>query len=241
MRSAVGGLLIALVLFAVAAVLWSEAGAARRIADAHLRFATLKYDHDDGIDEGASVLNRVHLPIRSVTAELPEHRAKLAYWRSDYANLTALAPVIGSNKDDSSAEPALMLVAANAAFRTTMRDPGDKATTVERLDRVIQAYGDVLRAQPDNTDASYNYEYVARFRDTYAKARNPKIVKEAPRRVDGELDASVDLPIGPTVHGRPGGPPQDLPMQQFRTVTPMRFEEREELEPGRGPRPRRRG
>jgi hypothetical protein len=67
------------------------------------------------------------------------------------------------------------------------------------------------------------------------------VTKEAPRRIDGELDVSVDLPIGPTVHGRPGGPPQDLPMQQFRTVTPMRYEEREELEPGRGQRPKRRG
>lgn len=241
MRSAVGGILVALVLFAAAAVAWSEAAAARRIADAHLRFATLHYDFDEGVEEGASVLTRVRLPIRSVTAELPEHRAKVTYWRSDYRTLTAAAPVAGSNRDDSDADPALMLVAANAAFRSTMGAPADKATTVERLDRVIQAYGDVLRAQPDNTDASYNYEYVARFRDTYAKARNPKIVKEAPRRVDGELDASHDLPIGPTVHGRPGGPPQDVPMQQFRTVTPMRFEEREELEPGRGPRPRRRG
>ena len=30
------------------------------------------------------------------------------------------------------------------------------------------------------------------------------------------LDVSVDLPIGPTVHGRPGGPPQDLPMQRVQ-------------------------
>jgi hypothetical protein len=169
MRSAVVGLLIALVLFAVAAALWSEAGAARRVADAHLRFATLNYNHDDGIDEAASVLSRVHLPIRSVTADVPEHRAKLAYWRSEYRDLTATGPGSGSNRNDSVADPVVMLVAANAAFRATMMEPADKATTVERLDRVIQAYGDVLRAQPSNSDASYNYEYVARFRDNYAK------------------------------------------------------------------------
>ena len=52
MRSVVGGLLLALVLVAVAAVLWSEAAVARRVADAHQRLATLNYDHDDGIDEG---------------------------------------------------------------------------------------------------------------------------------------------------------------------------------------------
>ena len=241
MRSVVGGLLLALVMVAVAAVLWSEAAVARRIAGAHQRLATLNYDHDDGIDEGSSVLSRVPLPVALVTDELPEHRAKVAYWRAEYRDLTAAAPLSGGNTKKENIEPNVMLVAANAAFRSSITEPGDRNATVERLDRVIQAYADVLRADPDNLDASYNYEYVARFRDAFAKTKGGKIAKEQPRRTDGELDVSVDLPIGPTVHGRPGGPPQDLPMQQFRTVTPMRFEEREELEPGRGPRPRRRG
>ena len=240
MRSAVAGILIALVLFAAAAIARSEATVARQLAGAHERLSTLKFDLDDGIEEDASVLGRVPLPIASVTAELPEHRAKVAYWRSSYRELQSAAPIAGSN-NRTQANPEVMLVAANAAFRTSMSDPADRAGTVERLDRVMQAYADVLRADPDNSDASYNYEYVARFRDAFAKTKGSRQTKEAPRRTDGELDVSVDLPIGPTVHGRPGGPPQDLPMQQFRTVTPMRFEEREELEPGRGPRPRRRG
>jgi hypothetical protein len=241
MRSIVGRLLLALVLVAVAAVCWSEAAIARRVADAHQRLATLNYDHDAGIDEGASVLSHVPLPIASVTDELPEHRAKVAYWRAEYRDLTTAAPLSGGNARQDEVDPAVMLVAANAAFRSSSSEPADRNATVERLDRVIQAYADVLRADPNNVDASYNYEYVARFRDAFAKTKGARVTKEQPRRTDGELDASVDLPIGPTVHGRPGGPPQDLPMQQFRTVTPMRFEEREELEPGRGPRPRRRG
>jgi hypothetical protein len=240
MRSAVAGILIALVLFAAAAIARSEANVARQLAAAHERLATLKLDLDDGIEEDASVLGRVPLPIASVTTELPEHRAKVAYWRASYRDLQSAVPVAGSN-NRAQADPEVMLVAANAAFRTSMSDPADRAGTVERLDRVMQAYADVLRADPDSSDASYNYEYVARFRDAFAKTKGARPTKEPPRRTDGELDVSVDLPIGPTVHGRPGGPPQELPMQQFRTVTPMRFEEREELEPGRGPRPRRRG
>jgi hypothetical protein len=212
---------------------------ARRVAEAHERLATLHYD-DDEIDEGASVLSRVPLPIPTVTEGVPEHRAKVAYWRADYRSLASASPQSGGNARDDDVAPAVMLVAANAAFRSTTSDLSDRPASVERLDRVIQAYADVLRADPGNTDASYNYEFVARFRDAFAKTKG-KVTKEAPRRTDGELDASIDLPIGPTVHGRPGGPPQDIPMQQFRTVTPMRFEEREELEPGRGPRPRRRG
>jgi hypothetical protein len=232
--------LLAIVLFAAAAVSWSEAGVARRVADAHERLATLKYDHNDGIDEGASVWSRVPLPIPSAMDDVPQHRATVAYWRSEYRDLTAASPLSGGNTNRASADPAVMLVAANAAFRASLSDPADRTSTVERLDRTMQAYADVLRRDPDNVDASYNYEYVARFRDTFAKTKG-KFVKPEPRRTDGELDVSVDLPAGPTVHGRPGGPPQDIPMQNFRTITPMRFEEREELEPGRGPRPRRRG
>jgi hypothetical protein len=51
----------------------------------------------------------------------------------------------------------------------------------------------------------------------------------------------VDLPGGPTLHGRPGGPPPDVSMDQFKTLTPMSFEEREEADPGAGPLPRRKG
>jgi hypothetical protein len=226
-------------LFGLAYVAWSEAGVARRLAEAHQRLATLKYDYDEGIDEAGSMLSRLPL-LPSITAEVPEHRARVSYWRAEYRQLTAGTPLSGGNVREDEQEPNVMMIAANAAYRASTEDLSDRNASVERLDRVIQAYADVLRIDPDNTDASYNYEFVARFRDTFAKTKG-KVTKQAPRRTDGELDASIDLPIGPTVHGRPGGPPQEVPMQQFRTVTPMRFEEREELEPGRGPRPRRRG
>ena len=241
MRSAVAGLLLALVLFAAAWVCRSEAGFARRLAGAHEHLATLQYNVDDEVGEEPAVVARLPLVAASLGADVREHNARLSYWRAEYRELTAASPLSGGNARDTAVDPEVMLVAANAAFRATVNDATDRAATVDRLDRVIQAYADVLRAAPENADASYNYEYVARFRDTFAKSKAKSISKEPQRRTDGELDASVDLPIGPTVHGRPGGPPQDLPMQQFRTVTPMRFEEREELEPGRGPRPRRRG
>lgn len=241
MRSAVAGLLVALVLFVAGAACWSQAGLARSVADAHQRLATLNYDDDDGsIATAMTAFTWLPWPTGSLSEDIGRHRATLAYWRSEYRQLTSASPSSGGNTAESSADPAVRFVAANAAFRASLSDPSDRAATVDRLDRVIQGYADVLRAQPGNADASYNYEYVARFRDTFAKNRSMRITKEQ-RRIDGELDVSVDLPIGPTVHGRPGGPPQDLPMQQFRTVTPMRFEEREELEPGRGPKPRRRG
>jgi len=241
MRSAVGGLLVAVVLFGSAWLCRSEAAFARRLAGAHEHLATLKYNIDDNVGEEPSIVSRLPWPVVSLAEDVRGHQAKLAYWRAEYKDLTAASPISGGNARDDAGDPGVMFIAANAAFRATLAEPADRTTTVDRLDRVLQSYADVMRTDPGNSDASYNYEYVSRFRDTVAKSKSPRITKEAPRRIDGELDASVDLPIGPTVHGRPGGPPQDLPMQQFRTVTPMRYEEREELEPGRGQRPKRRG
>ena len=52
----------------------------------------------------------------------------------------------------------------------------------------------------------------------------------------------VDLPAGLTIHGRPGGPPEGESMSDFKTVTPMRYDEREEqMDPGRGQKIQRKG
>jgi hypothetical protein len=239
MRAAIGGFLIALLLFAGAWTCWSQAQLAERIAVAHQRLAVLQFEDDEGIDEAMTIFTSVPLPGGSLTSDVRSEKATRAYWRSEYQQLMNASPLTGGNRRDDASDPDVMFVAANAAFRASMKDAADRAATVDRLDRVIQAYADVLRVNPMNADASYNYEYVTRFRDAFAKTR-PRSTKEQ-LKPNGEPDVSVDLPIGPTIHGRPGGPPQDLPMQQFRTVTPMRFEEREELEPGRGPKPKRRG
>ena len=130
-------------------------------------------------------------------------------------------------------DPSLLFVAANAAFRNSAPQVGDRKAAVERLDAVIQQYADVLRKDPNYADAAYNYEFVSKLRDTLAKAPakgSPKDKK--PEKAEA---VSVDLPSGPTVHGRPGAPPEGTPMSDFKTVTPMRYDEREEqMDPGRG-------
>jgi hypothetical protein len=239
MRSVMGGLILAVVLFGAGAAFWSEARLTRRMADAHLRLATLHYDSDDGIEEGASLLHRLPLAVGALGDDVDRHRTTVAYWQARYRELAARLPTSGGNAANSTADPEVLLVAANASFRSVQADMSDRPATVERLDRVIQAYADVLRLASDTADASYNYEYVARFRDTFARSRPAR--KGAEKPAPPPADASGDLPAGPTVHGRPGGPPEDIPMEQFRTITPMRFEEREETEPGQGAAPRRKG
>jgi hypothetical protein len=51
----------------------------------------------------------------------------------------------------------------------------------------------------------------------------------------------MDLPAGPTIHGVPGGPPPSTSMERFKTITPLRFDEREQGDPGRGAPARRKG
>jgi hypothetical protein len=234
MQTVAGRFIIAVLLFAGGAASWAEARVTRRVADAYRRFATLHYDADDRIGDARSALDRLPLPIETIGTEVQRHRTTVSYWRGEYGPLTA--PV---DADVAAADPSLMFTRANASFRTSMGRLGD-AAILERLDGIINAYADVLRTDPGAADASFNYEYVVRFRDKLAKMRpRDRATKGAPKNED-EMP-SVDLPAGPTIYGRPGGPPPDIPGNQFKTLTPMPYDEREETDPGRGAAPRRRG
>jgi hypothetical protein len=249
MRTAATRLLIAAIFFVAGAVAWSQAAAARRVADAHQRLATLHYDADDRIDAD-TLLNRIRIPVLSLDDEVRRHRARVAYWRTRGEMLengaSAPPPLAaplpgargGNQPGDEGVDPEVMFVSTNTAFRAATRSDTDRATAVERLDTIIQAYAEVLRADPSNVDAAYNYEYVVRVRDTIARGRG---AVRGRRPMDDELGANIDLPAGPTIHGRPGGPPPDLPGEQFKTIAPMPYEEREETDPGQGPKPQRRG
>ena len=235
MKTLIGRLLIAALLLAGAAASWSEATVARRVAEAYERFATLHYDRDDGIGETASVLDRVPLPIDTLGSDVRRHRTTVSYWRGEYGALSAPADV----KDAGAADPTVMLMRANASYRGSL-DRLDDPAILERLDGIVEAYAEVLRADPSQADASYNYEYVVKFRDRLAKLRpRDRSTKGAPKR-DPEIE-SVDLPTGPTIYGRPGGPPPEIPGSEFKTIAPMPYDEREQTEPGKGAAPRRRG
>jgi hypothetical protein len=237
MKSMVGGTILAAVLFLVAAACWTEAKVTRRVADAHRRLATLHYDPEDDIDGAVTVFNRLPWPSGEGSSDIRRHRATVSYWMVRYDSLAEIPLATGQQAVN---DPSLLLVAANAAFRNSSPQVGDRKAAVERLDAVVQQYADVLRKDPNNADAAYNYEFVSRMRDALAKAP----AKGSPRDKKPEKPelVSVDLPSGPTVHGRPGAPPEGTPMSDFKTVTPMRYDEREEqMDPGRGKEIKRKG
>jgi hypothetical protein len=237
MKSMVGGSILAVLLFVVAAACWTEAQVTRRVADAHRRLATLHYDAEDDIDGAVTVFNRLPWPGGESASDIRRHRATVSYWMVRYDSLAELPLATGQQ---AVTDPSLLLVGANAAFRNSAPQEGDRKAAVERLDTVIQQYAEVLRKEPNAADAAYNYEFVSKMRDTLAKGpakASPRDKKPAKTEL-----VSVDLPTGPTVHGRPGAPPEGTPMSDFKTISPMRYDEREEqMDPGRGKEIKRKG
>jgi hypothetical protein len=233
MTALAGRVALTVLLFAAGAVCFADARFARRMADAHRNLATLQYDAASDLDE-ATWLQHVPLPGTATAGDAARHRATMTYWMAKYDALKPLRDAAGTQ---TSGDSALLLIAANAAFRGSHPESGERTRAIERLDAVMQQYADVLRADPAASDAAYNYEYVVRLRSLLAKARGPRSgdLKIAP------LVPSVDLPAGPTVHGRPGGPPPGVLMSDFKTVIPKRSDEREEQNPGQGGKRQRRG
>ncbi len=202
------------------------------------RLATLHYDADDNLDEAASVWSRLPWPEGTSEGDVERQRATVAYWRSQYQSLTDLTLATGAG---ALTDPHMLLVAANASFRASVPETGDRKAAVSRLDTVMLSYADVLRRDPAASDAAYNYEFVSRMRDTFAKTPAAKGGARE-KTPDTPADVSGDLPVGPTIHGRPGGPPEGTDMSDFKTISPMRFDEREDqTDPGRGRQIKRKG
>lgn len=249
MKTGVGRLVVAIVLFAAGAGGWAEARLTRRVADAHQRFATFRYAADDGIDEAANSIGGLTGRVSVLLGEVRRLRTNVAYWRAQHeastelaASSTAPASSAAGNDDDprsgDATEADLMFAAANSAFRESQHQIGERRLVVERLDNVLQAYAEVIRADSANADAAFNYEFVARYRDTVARGRGPIRASDREPRNE-ETGLSVDLPAGSTIHGRPGAPPPELRGEEFKTLVPMPAEEVPE-DPGEGT-PRRRG
>jgi hypothetical protein len=225
MRTGLWKLTGAVVLAVAAWAAWREAGLTARVADAKERLATLQLGVDDTLQPEATLSDLAPGGARSLSDEIRGDRATVAYWLSRYAEVMD----VGRGELD----PALLRLAADAAFRESQRAGGvGGPEAVQRLDGVLQAYAAVLKAAPTDADAAYNYEFVARVREQVAKMPAPKLVKGAPPKEEPAPAQVVtvrqgDLPAGPTVHGRPGAPPADAKTEKFEILAPMEFGDRE--------------
>ncbi|OFW46329.1 MAG: hypothetical protein A3J29_17655 [Acidobacteria bacterium RIFCSPLOWO2_12_FULL_67_14b] len=198
-----GQLLITVVLVAGGVVLWRAGQLEERMAAAERDLVTLRYDSAAAAAEAPSRI-AVLLPGegRTVT-DAATLRATAAYWEADYNT-------VASN-------PAAKLLAANASYRTIRRDGGTWQAVVGKLDQLVKGYAEILREEPGNVEAAFNYEYAVRLRAVIAARKQPV------------------APVNPadqtiTIHGSAGAPPEESDMKKFKMIVPMRPDERLEAE-----------
>lgn len=196
--------LAAILLLAGGAILWRAGELEQRVAAAERDLVTLRYDSAAATAAEAPSRLAALLPGESRTvADAGNVEATAAYWGGDY-NTVAL-------------NPQAKLLAANAAYRTLRREGGTWQATVGRLDQVVKSYAEILREDPNNTEAAFNYEYAVRLRAVIAARKQPV--------------ASLDMMNkNLSIHGVAGAPPEASDMKKFKMIVPMRPDERLEAE-----------
>jgi hypothetical protein len=220
MKSVVAQLMLVLLLVAGGTVLWTVGAAEERLANAEQTLATLHYDQAAQELETAAATNAVGRIIADTTGlanQAVETRRRASYWLGDVDQFL------------QSDDPAVKMLAADASYRALRAEGGTWQAVTTRLDAIAKRYADILREQPDNEDAAYNYEFVVRLRTAVAAARRPI----APLSLDD---------TGLTVHGHRGAPPEGSDTKKFKMIVPMRPDERMEAEQaGRGAQKIRKG
>jgi hypothetical protein len=212
------------VLFALTgAAFWTMGKTEQQLATAHRELAMLEYDTaSDASDASVAsppLIQRIGGLGRDEQVDARHLHATADYWQTRYA---ALEPKRDAGGAITETDPHLLLLAANAAFRASQGDT-DRNSALRKLDGVVKTYGEVLRRTDAFDDAAYNYEYAVRTRDALSKAKpSTKAAAAAAANAEG------DLTPGPTLHGRPGGPPAKTNMAQFKIVIPKRGEERKD-------------
>jgi hypothetical protein len=216
MRSVASLIVIVVLLVAAGVVLWFAGESESRLAAAEYALVTLRYEtaaEELDAARGSGVLD----PLVSRLGGSPTDSAIARYWSGEYETLS-----------ESEAE-SLKLLATNADYRMLRSTGGTYQSFVARLDSISKRYADILRTQPDNEDAAYNYEFTLRLR---------RAAMQAKQNIPG-LDPAAG---GITVHGVPGAPPKDSDAKKFKMIVPMMPDERQEAEEaGRAGRKVRKG
>ena len=198
-----GQALIAIILVAAGAILWRSSEYERRLAAAERDLVTLKYE-DAAIaaaQPGGRLANL--MPLSATAADGKALASTAGYWRGDY--------------DAAIENPDAKLLAANAQYRKIREQGGSWQAVVGRMDSLVKQYAEIVREDPNNAEAVFNYEYIVRLRQVIA-ARKQSV---APVNA---ADAGL------TIHGFAGAPPEEADMKKFKMIVPMRPDERLEAE-----------
>jgi hypothetical protein len=196
--------IIAALLFGAGAILWRSSEMERRLAAAERDLVMLRYE-----DAAAAAAT----PGGRLAALMPGSARTV----TDARSLTTAADYWQGKYDAVKDHPDAKLVAANASYRAMRKTGGSWQAVVGRMDTLVKDYAEILREDPANTEAAFNYEYTVRLRQIIAARKQP--VQPA--------DFST---TGVTIHGFPGAPPEEADMKKFKMIVPMRPDERLEAE-----------
>ena len=205
MRSFAGSVVFVLIVVAAGGIFWTASQREERLAAAEYRLFTLRYETAaaDLADAAApGVLDPIVGRLSPVGAA---EQASASYWLGDLEVLTTA--------DD----PDLRLLATNAEYRALRRTGGPWQTVVGRLDAISKRYADIVRTDPTNEEAAYNYEFVTRLRASVVGAKQP---------LPGGDYAFFNV----TPHGVGGAPPEESDAKKFKMIVPMLPDERQEAE-----------
>jgi hypothetical protein len=203
MKSVASLVIIVIILVLAGAVLWFASQTEARVAAAEYALVTLRYERAaQELDQarGRGVLEPL---IRRIGGSATD--SSLArYWSGDYQSLA------------EAEDTRLRMLATDAEYRMLRSTGGTYQAFVARLDSISKRYADVLRSDPANADAAFNYEFTLRLRRAALTAK--------------QAIPGLDPAAGVTVHGVPGAPPQDSDAKKFKMIVPMMPDERQEAE-----------
>ena len=155
--------IIALLLVAAGAILWRSSESERRLAAAERDLVMLRYDAAaTGAQQPGGRIAALMPGAGRTTADAKSVETTAAYWQGDYESVV----------DNTDAK----LLAANAAYRKMRKGGGTWQAVVGRMDTLVKQYAEILRDDPNDMEAAFNYEYIVRLRQVIAARKDRKSV-----------------------------------------------------------------
>jgi hypothetical protein len=211
----IAGFVVTALVFAVVGIAALAAGRYERdMAEAQQHLATLQYEDASArladADRYAAYAGWVPGMNDGVRQELRVRRAALSYWQHQYDAVRPQDADAGGAAGPEDVD--LQLIMANATFRAGQATSKDRPSTMQALDEAVGSYLSVLKSEEWNEDAAYNYEYLVRLRDEFAK--NPRHQPPPPPQDKN------------SANGQAGAPEATTDTRKFEIYIPLESTER---------------
>ena len=228
MKTIAGLLVIALVLVGIGGVLVGVGRYERDMADAQEYASTERYDEARSrLDDAQRYVDYSGwIPRVGAAAQndVLTRRAALDYWQRNYEAVLPRDSDPVAAVDPSNLE--LQSMVADAAYRAGQAGATDRATTLQAYEEAIGAFQAVLKNNTWSEDAAFNYEFLVRARDEFARGR-----RKAAERAEGEGQL-----------GQSGSPAKSGDSRKFEIYVPLSGSERTKAgEAGKGTSNSRKG